>query len=120
MVATLWTLFDSSCWRSQPGTQLLFREKECSRLALSRMRRLARWRHSNQDRLNSALVHFTTCAQGPEDWLQFWFSFSRHFSFASEFKKAPWTLKMTYSKEQEKEVGAPWERKLPEPLICVS
>lgn len=62
-----------------------FREKECSRLALSGMRRLARWRHSNQNRLNSALVHFTTCAQGPEDWLQFWFSFSRHFCFASEF-----------------------------------
>lgn len=33
-VASLWTLFNSSCLRSQPGTRLLFEEKECSCLAL--------------------------------------------------------------------------------------
>lgn len=61
------TLFDSSCWKPTWNTAPLLREKECSSfLALSGTRRLARWRHSNQNRLNSALVYFTTCAQGPE------------------------------------------------------
>lgn len=35
----------------------------------SGMRWLAQWRHSNQNGLNSDLVHFTTCAQGLKDWL---------------------------------------------------
>lgn len=34
LLASLCTLFDSSCLRSQPGTLLLSGEKECSRLAL--------------------------------------------------------------------------------------